>query len=120
MYKYDGIFRLVTSLKYLSNLFSNNHLEESNKFRVVNKYNSAKTFADNNIIIKEGNALLQVKKGDTLCIHALDHSIKSIGQELVAVCRYVCKTTGHLRYALFDLSELTIEDCEVEGYYDLL
>ncbi len=88
--------------------------------QLVNKYKAAKIFADNNIIIKEGNAFLQVKKGDTLCIHALDHSVKSIGQELVAICRYVCKTTGHLRYALFDLSELTIEDCEVEGYNDLL
>ncbi len=92
--------------------------------QLVNRYKVPKGIHDiwssHNIEVKDGKAYLPVKKGDILCIHAVDHAIKSIGQEIIAICRYTCKETGRLVYANFNLDELTIEDKDDNGYYDLL
>lgn len=92
--------------------------------QLVNRYKVPKGIRDiwssHNIEVKDGKAFLPVKKGDILCIHAVDHAIKSIGQEIVVIGRYICKETGRLFYANFNLDELTIEDKDDNGYYDLL
>ena len=87
----------------------------------VYKHKSNKGKADrwkeHGIFIKEGKAFYPVKKGDVIfrpCGDLLnpsinEQSIKSVAQEILAVCRYVHKETGHVRYAIFNLDELNIE-----------
>lgn len=83
--------------------------------QLVNK-NKSKVWTEHNILIKDGKAMMPIHKGDILCQHIMDNSIKSIGQELLAVCRYIHKTTGRMCYTQYGLDELTVKDEE----YDLL
>ncbi|MBQ8958563.1 MAG: hypothetical protein IJ057_08715 [Bacteroidales bacterium] len=83
--------------------------------QLVNKYKS-KVWTEHNILIKNGKAMMPIHKGDILCQHIMDNSIKSIGQELLAVCRYIHKTTGRMCYTQYGLDELTVKNEE----YDLL
>lgn len=85
--------------------------------QMVNKYKLTKgTWAEHGIFIKDGKAMMPIHKGDILCQHIIDNSTKSIGQELLTVCRYVHKTTGRMCYTQYGLDELTVKDEE----YDLL
>ena len=83
--------------------------------QLANKYKS-KAWTEHNIFIKDGKAMMPIHKGDVLCQHVMNNSIKSIGQELLAVCRYIHKTTGRMCYTQYGLDELTVKDEE----YDLL
>ena len=67
-------------------------------------------------MIKDGKAMMPIHKGDILCQHIIDNSTKSIGQELLAVCRYIHSATGRMCYTQYGLDELTVKDEE----YDLL
>ena len=83
--------------------------------QLVNKYKS-KVWNEHNFLIKDGKVMMPIHKGDVLCQHIMDNSTKSIGQELLAVCRYIHKTTGRMCYTQYGLDELTVKDEE----YDLL
>lgn len=83
--------------------------------QLVNKHKS-KAWTEHNILIKDGKAMMPIHKGDILCQHIIDNSTKSIGQELLAVCRYIHSATGRMCYTQYGLDELTVKDEE----YDLL
>lgn len=76
----------------------------------------SKEWTEHNILIKEGKAMMPIRKGDVLCQHIIDNSTKSIGQELLALCRYIHRETGRMCYTQYGLDELTVKDEE----YDLL
>ena len=53
---------------------------------------------------------LSIPCGKKYCVlKVVDHAIKSIGQEIIAICRYTCKETGRLVYANFNLDEFIRE-----------
>lgn len=86
--------------------------------QMLNKYTYQKDrnlWKKHNIAIKDGEAMMPICKGDILCKHIMDNSIKSIVQKLFVVCRYIHSTTGRMCYTQFELDELTTKDEE----YDL-
>lgn len=57
------------------------------------------------IIAKDGKAILEVPEGSILCFDRKG-DIKSVGEEILAVCRYLDPETGVLNYAQYSLDEL--------------
>lgn len=68
------------------------------------------------ISIKEGRLMVHIHEGDILCCqlcqYNLEESIKSIGKEILVVCRYIHDLTGNMCYTQYGLDELTIEITE--------
>ena len=60
------------------------------------------------ISIKEGKLMVVIHNGDILCQNN-DDTIKSIGEEILVVCRYIHDLTGNMCYTQYGLDELTIE-----------
>lgn len=69
------------------------------------KYNK---FPDN-IFIENGVVTYASKVGDFLFLDK-DRRIKSVGQRVMALCRYVHQDTGKMCYVLYDLEEIIISD----------
>ena len=71
-------------------------------------------WSNHNIFIKEGKAYFPIKKGEIVLYSFLhqkqpyisNDDIKSVAQNVLALCRYVHKETGNTRFALFGLDEL--------------
>lgn len=57
------------------------------------------------VTVKEGKAILEVPAESVLCLDRKGN-IKSVGEEILAVCRYLDSETGILNYALYSLDEL--------------
>ena len=74
-------------------------------------------WASHNIFIKEGKAYFPIKKDEIILYSFLhqkqpyisDDDIKSIAQNVLALCRYIHKETGNTRFALYSLDELETE-----------
>ncbi len=72
---------------------------------------------NHNIFVKEGKAYFPIKKGEIVLYSILyrklpyisNDDIKSVAQDVLALCRYVHKLTGNNRFALFRLDELETE-----------
>lgn len=63
-----------------------------------------------NIQAEEGKAIMHIQPGDLLCQDKRG-DVKSVGRNILALCRYVHAATGNLCYAQFELTELyTITD----------
>ena len=60
------------------------------------------------ISIKEDKLMVVIHNGDVLCQNN-DDTIKSIGEEILVVCRYIHDLTGNMCYTQYGLDELTIE-----------
>lgn len=61
-----------------------------------------------NITAKEGKAIVTVEKGSILCKDKENYT-RSIGEEVMAVCRYIHPITGATCYAQYNLDELYID-----------
>lgn len=57
------------------------------------------------ITAKEGKAMLEVPEQSILCFDRKG-KVKSVGEEILAVCRYLDPETGVLNYAQYSLDEL--------------
>ncbi|MBQ2397914.1 MAG: hypothetical protein II304_12910 [Bacteroidales bacterium] len=62
------------------------------------------------ISIKKEKIMVLIHKGDILCQDIGNDTIKSIGKEILVVCRYIHNLTGNTCYTLYGLNEITIED----------
>ena len=63
------------------------------------------------IVVEDGEAIMLVRKGATLCMNK-DRQIKGIGEAILALCRYVHPATGIVNYGQFELTDLYIDDNE--------
>lgn len=60
-----------------------------------------------NITAKNGKAMLEIQIGSILCLDRKG-DVKSVGEEILAVCRYLDSETGVLNYAQYSLDELFV------------
>ena len=60
-----------------------------------------------NITAKNGKAMLEIQIGSILCLDR-NGDVKSVGEEILAVCRYLDPETGVLNYAQYSLDELFV------------
>lgn len=60
-----------------------------------------------NITAKNGKAILEIQTGSILCLDRKG-DVKSVGEEILAVCRYLDSETGVLNYAQYSLDELFV------------
>lgn len=58
-----------------------------------------------NIHLEEGKAMFHVAKGAILC-YDRHNSCRGVGENILALCRYVHAATGNVCYAQFDLSDV--------------
>lgn len=85
--------------------------------KIKNRYGSGVVVTDNmasncfpkefSITAKDGKAMLNIPIGSIICM-ARDGSIKSVGEEILAVCRYLDPETGNMCYTQYSLYELFI------------
>lgn len=61
-----------------------------------------------NIHAEEGHAVLTTKPGDLLC-YDRDSEVRSVGEHIMAVCRYVHAETGRICYVQYDLDEIFVD-----------
>lgn len=60
-----------------------------------------------NIKAEDGKAILHIRQGEVLCRDKYQN-VKSIGRNVLALCRYVHSATGNVCYAQFELTDLCI------------
>lgn len=86
--------------------------------QIKERYGHGKNVTDNelrkhdfpsNITVLDGKAVFHAAEGH---IQLLDKNgkVKSIGENILAVCRYIHEATGALRYTQFNLDEITLDD----------
>lgn len=95
---------------YIPSLLGNGTYKviKSRRSSKIDNYTIRKAQFPESIFIKEGKAIYAVKQGDIIC-RDKDGEIKSIGEEIVVLCRYIHHETGAMRYTQLSLNELFIE-----------
>jgi len=90
-----------------------NHLYNKIKARIgtgveVSDYMLRKADFPMSIQAEEGKAVLHIQPGELLCKNK-HQQVKSVGINVLAVCRYIHPATGIINYAQFNLSEIYVE-----------
>lgn len=85
---------------------------------IKKRHGQGRTVSDNelkknnfpsNITAQDGKAVLHATEGHIQLLDK-DDEVKSIGENIMAVCRYLHETTGAMRYTQLNLDEVTIDD----------
>lgn len=72
---------------------------------IINDHMLRKAGFPENIQAEDGKAILHIRQGELLC-QDKNQNVKSVGRNILALCRYVHATTGNVCYAQFELTDL--------------
>ncbi len=98
---------------YVPSLMSNRWYREimtRSKYASLGRMPAARRDAEAlGVLVQENMALFPVEEGRILCLDK-DGEVKSVGEELLVICRYLHDGTGRMCYAKYSLDELYIDD----------
>lgn len=78
---------------------------------IINESKMKKAKFPSHITVQDGKAVYNAPEGHVQLLDA-DGEVKSVGENVMAVCRYVHETTGAMCYALYNLNEVYDDDLD--------
>lgn len=109
--KEDAIYYLVDI--YMPSLRSNTLYkkikEKKNDESTIAESNFSKYDFPDNIKKIDNRIKIEVQAGSILCLDKFG-CVKSVGENIMAICRYLHESTGVLHYAIFELDEIYTEN----------